>query len=66
LTKKSSNAKIGKKELKRITSEINTYYYKRYEGKTMAIHYSSEYSKAYKFKINGFDDYQFLKTKKIK
>ncbi len=66
LTNKSASAKIGKKELKDITSQINTYYSKRYEGKTAGIYYSGEYSKAYEFDIFGYGDYYFNKVKKIK
>lgn len=66
LTKRQSSAKIGKKELRDITKQINTYYSKRYEGKTAGIYYSGEYSKVYEFDIFGFDDYHFNKAKKIK
>ena len=59
-------AKIGKKELKLITSEINTYYHSRYEGKSFGTYYSGTYSKKYRFKINGYDDYHFVKAEKIK
>jgi len=64
LTKRQSSAKIGKKELRDITKQINTYYSKRYEGKTAGIYYSGEYSKVYEFDIFGFDDYHFNKVKK--
>ena len=57
---------MSKKEKAFITSEINTYYSKRYEGKTTAIYYSAEYSKEYKFEIYGYNNYKFIKTKKIK
>lgn len=66
LTKKPVSVKIGKKERKLVVSEINTYYHKRYEGKSAGIYYSGTYGKAYKFNINGFDNYQFISAKKIK
>ncbi|SFD27045.1 hypothetical protein [Ruminococcus albus] len=50
LTKKNAYAKMGYKETKLITSEINTYHSKRYEGKKIC-YYSGKYSRLYEFKI---------------
>lgn len=66
LTKKSSGAKMSKKERKLVVSEINTYYDKRFKGKKVGYYYSGTYSKKYEFEIDGFNKYRFINSKKIK
>lgn len=66
LTKKSSGVKMGKKERKLIVSEINTYFHSRYAGKKIGYYHSGTYSKTYEFEIEGFNEYRFIDTKKIK
>ena len=66
LTKKSSRVRMGYKEIKLVTSEINTYYHSRYEGKRICRYYSGKYSKVYEFENKGFGDYRFTKAAKIK
>lgn len=66
LTKKSSRVRMGYKETKLVTSEINTYYHSRYEGKRICRYYSGKYSKVYKFENNGYGNYRFIRVTKIK
>lgn len=40
LTKKPVSVRMSKKERKLVTSEVNTYYNKRYNGKTVGVYYS--------------------------
>ncbi|MCR5542399.1 MAG: hypothetical protein K6F71_16455 [Ruminococcus sp.] len=66
MTKKNAYAKMGYKETKLITYEINTYHSKRYEGKKICYYYSGKYSRLSEFKNHGYGNYEFTKVKKIR
>lgn len=64
--KGKGTVKLSKKEYKKVVSEINTVYYRRYEEKEICYHSTLWKDKyyTYRFKNHGFDDYEFEERKK--
>lgn len=56
--------KISKTEYARVTSAINTVYKAKFEGRDNATIYHGNYK--YSFKINDFNDYEFIIKERIK
>lgn len=63
--KGKGTVKLSKKEYRKVVSEINTYYYSKYEGKRTCAHTTLWKDKyyTYRFKNYGFDDYEFTERK---
>lgn len=45
-------------EFRRVVSDINSVYHKKYKGKSVCWHYSGDY--VYAFENHGFDKYNFF------